>query len=258
MVERILAQQQPICATLLEIRKGDLMPSDDEFATMESFVKTMKPLVEITEVMGAEKWITISAVRPLLHKVLNTYLQPSSSDTTVEKAMKQAMLQNLSTRYTGEISSLPNTATFLDPCFKNLSFLSEDQQQEIFVNVELEAEDLLATTSSLSATSTESPPPKKSKGEQKLLSLLSDVISTDTDVMAGSNVKQEIARYTGDSQVQESPLDWWRINKLQYPTLAHLARKILSIPATSVPSERDFSHGGHIVNTKEHVYSLKM
>ena len=163
MVERILAQQQPICATLLEVRKGDLMPSDDEFATMESFVKTMKPLVKITEVMGAEKWITISAVRPLLHKLLNTYLQPSSSDTTVEKAMKQAMLQNLSTSYTGEISSLLNAATFLDPCFKNLSFLS-DQQQEIFVNVELEAEDLLATTSSsLSATSTEPPPPKKSR-----------------------------------------------------------------------------------------------
>ena len=70
MVERILAQQQPICATLLEVRKGDLMPSDDEFATMESFVKTMKPLVKITEVMGAEKWITISAVRPLLHQAV--------------------------------------------------------------------------------------------------------------------------------------------------------------------------------------------
>ena len=56
--------------------------------------------------------------------------------------------------------------------------------------------------------------------------------------------------YTGDSQVQENPLDWWRVNQLRYPTLAHLARKILSIPATSVPSERVFSHGLHIVNTK--------
>ena len=64
------------------------------------------------------------------------------------------------------------------------------------------------------ATSTEPLSPKKSKGEQKLLSLLSDVISTDSDVTAGSNVKQEIARYTGGSQYRKAHwIDWWRVNK---------------------------------------------
>ena len=43
------------------------MPSDTEFTTLELFVKVMKPLVDITEAIGAERWVTISVVRPLLY-----------------------------------------------------------------------------------------------------------------------------------------------------------------------------------------------
>ena len=45
------------------------MPSEEEFAAilMESFIKILKPLVEITETMGGQKWVTISAVRPFLY-----------------------------------------------------------------------------------------------------------------------------------------------------------------------------------------------
>ena len=36
MVERVVEQQQALCAALLELRKGDLMPSDQEFTAMET------------------------------------------------------------------------------------------------------------------------------------------------------------------------------------------------------------------------------
>ena len=53
-MERILEQQQqqPLCATLLELKKGDLMPTDREFSTREAFKEVMKPIVEITEANG--------------------------------------------------------------------------------------------------------------------------------------------------------------------------------------------------------------
>ena len=38
MVQRVFEQQQPLCATLLELKKGDLMPSDSEFDTMENML----------------------------------------------------------------------------------------------------------------------------------------------------------------------------------------------------------------------------
>ncbi len=37
MVERVLEQQQPLCGTLFELRKGDLMPSDAEFRVLQGY-----------------------------------------------------------------------------------------------------------------------------------------------------------------------------------------------------------------------------
>ena len=62
MIERIVEQQQPICAALLELRKGELMPSDNEFAAMSDFLSIMEPVVQITEALGGEEWITITMV----------------------------------------------------------------------------------------------------------------------------------------------------------------------------------------------------
>ena len=80
MAERLLSQQQPVCATLHESHKGDIIPSDAEFTTLELFIKVMKPLVDITEAIGAERWVTISVVCPLLHKLLEVYFKPEESD----------------------------------------------------------------------------------------------------------------------------------------------------------------------------------
>ncbi|GET50019.1 zinc finger BED domain-containing protein 1-like [Rhizophagus irregularis DAOM 181602=DAOM 197198] len=48
----------------------------------------------------------------------------------------------------------------------------------------------------------------------------------------------------------QDPLKWWDVNKSQFPVLAQLARKYLSIQATSGASERVFSDAGLIMSSK--------
>ena len=170
MMERIIKQHQPICATLLEIKRGDLMPSEVEFAAMESFIKILKPLVEITETMGGQKWVTISAVRPFLYKVLHISFNTTSNDTPLEKSIKESLKNNLSGHYSGKTMDLLNKACFLDPRFRSLSFLTVEEKEVVIDNV---FDEMLVTNLTISGSTNENvgPKPKKSK----LLTLLGDV-----------------------------------------------------------------------------------
>lgn len=109
MINRILEQQQPICATLLALHKGEFMQSNSEFATMEAFVYETKPLIDIhvhvTEAIGREKWITIFTIRPILHKLLQSSFLPSSNDNQQVKNFKHLLLTDLHVqeRYTGDL-----------------------------------------------------------------------------------------------------------------------------------------------------------
>ena len=102
------------------------MPTDAEVTAMETFLDVMKPIVQITEVMGAEKWVSLTAVKPLLHKLTCKHLVDNPSDTHLKRSLKKAILADLESRYTdSSTADLINKACFLDPRFKALSFLAE-------------------------------------------------------------------------------------------------------------------------------------
>ena len=269
MAERLLSQQQPLCATLLELHKGDMMPSDAEFTTLELFVKVMKPLVDITEAIGAEKWVTISVVRLLLHKLLEVYFKPDENDaiSRLEKMMKTSMHSNLSDRYTGSILMLLNVAAFMDPRFKTLSFLSDEDRLNVVASVEAEAVMLAVGNTSTSneletATSTEveitqesdlplSKKCKVSKAEKRLLCFVDDIVKLNSEMVSPADkARAEVRKYIDEEVSCETPLHWWKVNSTRYPYLSFIAKKYLAIPATSVPAERAFSVAGHIVNQR--------
>ncbi len=59
-------------------------------------------------------------------------------------------------------------------------------------------------------------------------------------------VKHEVQSYLVDIENSGAgehlnPLVWWGKNRLRYPNIAVIARKWLSVVATSTPSERVFS-----------------
>ena len=109
IIERILKQQQPLCPALLELKKGDLMPTDVEFFIMDIFIKEMKHVVEIKEALKEQKYVTISMIRLLLHKLLNAIFKNSASYSRLTKMMKLKMNKNLNNCIQTCSSALTNT-----------------------------------------------------------------------------------------------------------------------------------------------------
>lgn len=85
MVERFIKLKQPVCAALIELQRQDLMPHESEVSMMEVYQAVMKPIADITDVIGGEKHISFSAVRPLIYKLYNSYLKVNATDTLWEK-----------------------------------------------------------------------------------------------------------------------------------------------------------------------------
>jgi len=55
--------------------------------------------VQINEVMGSQRWVTITARGPLLHKLTTKHPNANKSDSRLVKAMKCAMLSKLQDHY---------------------------------------------------------------------------------------------------------------------------------------------------------------
>ena len=64
-------------------------------------------------------------------------------------------------------------------------------------------------------------------------------------------LKQEIDDYVSivhtDEDIKKGSLEFWKNSGLRFPLLQQLAKRYLSVPATSAPIERVFSTAGKIL-----------
>jgi hypothetical protein len=67
-------------------------------------------------------------------------------------------------------------------------------------------------------------------------------------------IEQELRSYLREPIIDPdgnvNAFDWWATHSARYPLIAKVARKVLAIPATSVPSEQLFSKAGQIVTDR--------
>ena len=262
MMERIVEQQQAVCAVLSNDRKNWLkMLNDGEFTNTETTVAVLRPMSIFADALSGEKWVNISAVRPLLNHILDTLLSPSDDDVALGKEMKLAISNDLRPRYSApDISMLLDKCTFLDPSF-HTSHLDDsegtkvriaDEALVILMNIDASA----SSDSTPSATDCESsntgcqPPSKKRKGLGAILSKIFDDSQNEAPLRPRQRVEVEISRYLELPVVEmdSDPLQWWKHEQKRLPVLAVLAKKYLCICGTSVPSKRMFSKSGFIVD----------
>lgn len=144
-------------------------------------------------------------------------------------------------------------ACLLDPRYKERPLLAQTLSQAKAWLTEGEAD-----TTTPETTGNEKGDPKRQKTEQgqahSLLDRLYDSMLTSmSQEEAPEGILEELERYMKEPVIDRkkgNPLEWWKNNSCHFKKLSSLARRYLSCPPSSVPSERVFSTIGNIYDEK--------
>lgn len=81
--------------------------------------KTLNPLMEFTDALSGEEYVSMSYVKPVLHLLNNTVLPLADDDTDLTNDMKRAILKYFNEKYSDPATDdLLDMASFVDPRFR--------------------------------------------------------------------------------------------------------------------------------------------
>ncbi|XP_076837705.1 E3 SUMO-protein ligase ZBED1-like [Brachyhypopomus gauderio] len=235
MMSRILDQQKALTLVLSAEKKvRHLIPTWQDIDVLESVSKTLGPLLDFTDALSGEDYVSVSYVKPVLHLFNTSILQRQEEDTDLTKKLKSEILDYLNGKYEDEATQeLLNMASSLDPRFK-MEFISADNKPK--VKARLTSEMLECQETSSSSTEVEPKVADTSQAKKAKKSLGSFFKQSGTAAMGDSfptlkdAVDAELNNYLLTPSVdKEDPLAWWKTHKVSFPHLAKLARKYLCI-----------------------------
>ncbi|XP_055956189.1 E3 SUMO-protein ligase ZBED1-like, partial [Patella vulgata] len=276
MIERFLELQAGVYGALtskdLRGKERDLSNLiDADISLAEDILICLKPMKTVPTVMCSEKHPTASMILPIYFELLSL-MSYKDDDNACICELKSAVTTDLSKRYQDpEVRMFLQKASLLDPRFKSIPFLKDDEKLELYTQVTVEASNnvVVQNSSQISRSkelvlvdndSVNSPEtatqPKRSKTESGIISILGDTYNTlappHSPMSVIEIVEQEMAKYREEIGISltTNPLTWWSAQRNKYPYLSKLAKVYLCVPGTSVPSERVFSTAGDIVSSQ--------
>lgn len=156
-------------------------------------------MLQVTTIISGEKYPTISMIAPMKHKLIQALKVPTTPPVLCTAAKE--MVNDLSQRYNDpEVRNFLHEATFTDPRFKELTFLSERERRTVMTLVQDRAEDMCAecddSDSDIQGVD-EQPPTTVKKG-----SLLDEFFgesyasARDSNITVSSKISREIDAYS--------------------------------------------------------------
>lgn len=211
---------------------GDLCLSEDEVASLESYVRVLKKVKVVSDVLEQEKVVTLSLVIPSIDKLRRALAPRAAADgeNPVEQSgdvLKRSLLEKVNERFGWLFSevSLPAVASAVDPRTGHLPLFTSELRDAVWSRVKDYATDMLSASSPARG--------RVSVSDQTLSNLLGDVRSTF------ESVEQRAALKDVD------PLVWWS-QQDHLRVLWPVIKMLLSIPASNASAERLFSAGGFL------------
>ena len=258
MLERLIEQERAVSAVLAESTKAsdrDLIPSSESIVKMKRITAVLKPFAVATQRLCAEKVPSLSLVQPVLTALLKKHLSPSDLDPGIVTELKNAIATSIRAHFTDESQRMTTYLTsVLDPRYKLLNFVDSHTKQYVFDNLLCRMKEEVELDGHVENPL---PSPKRKKTDDILdyyaSSSNGSSNGSDTDSPYEANaMEKEVSLFRAEDELDHNmdPLQWWQLNSHRFPHLAKLARRMLSIQATSVPSERLFSAAGNVVTAK--------
>lgn len=277
MLQRLREQQFSVAGVLVEdTNNHHLMLEASEWATIGGLVDLLQPFKQVAEMLSASKHPTISMVKPLLHMLLSTTLNIKETDPKEISMAKELIAKELAGTYqeTPEIDMFLNVATFLDPRYKKLPFLSALERQQVENRVLEEAKGLLEKAKDGAyrapedhvyglpeeppekkpALTSTPPPPPASVINSMLAEIFCQAGGAEDQEEWHAQVLEELSNFKSQKVLglNEDPLKWWCDRQALFPVLPKVLQKYWCVAATCVPPERLFGSAATVVSAKRH------
>ncbi|XP_061082162.1 E3 SUMO-protein ligase ZBED1-like [Conger conger] len=270
MLRRLKEQQFVIASVLAEDSNNHhLMLETAEWSMVDGLIELLQPFRLVADMMVSCRYPTISMVKPVLHMLLNTTLKGKDTDLKEVSMAKEVIAKVLSSAYqqTPEIDMFLNVATFIDPRYKKLPFLSPFERSQVEARVIEEAKALLerrkeeCSGSEESASFPDEPPIKRqaisapsppSNASNLLAVIFCQSGADENQEELHAQVMEELSNFKSQKVLglNEDPLRWWSDRMALFPTLPRVLQKYWCVPATSVLPHRLFSSSGNVLRGK--------
>ncbi|XP_043390693.1 E3 SUMO-protein ligase ZBED1 isoform X2 [Chelonia mydas] len=265
MCESLLDLKWAIMSLLEEHPKGTLAVqnlADHQWKLLQDLVPVMRTIKIATSFLREEQNISISSLMPCIHGIVAAIGQQLEESSDIIKMVvgniRSELMQRWSISEDEKVLESPAIiASFLDPRFKEMRFLSPNLRSELHKRVK----------NMLSQVFNHQSPPSpqfwvpnadykaevgeaggqlsahKDRGPSGQSQSMYDILLGKDPTESMPEIHQQLENYIVEPLCKRStnPLDWWKTNEHRFPAVARLGRQYLAIPATVVLPDQAFA-----------------
>ena len=273
MLQRCVLLQKHITNVLAESKYAHLVPSADEWLAAEKLCSLLEPFQIATDFLQGEKYPTLGGVSTYITTLVDglqgttppVHWQLGTRWNNLPKVVQEVrgfLLQDMRRRW-DPTDLLLGMGAITHPGHKSLSWLNRSNRQTIFSQLRTEMMNVVqkdeADEDGSDDEDDHEPPAKKAavtSAEEDFDLLFGHKDQSPREEIAvgdEDHIEDEYQRYLKEAEInfrKDDPMEWWRKHEVHFPHVAKLARKYLSIPASTAPAERVFSTAKNVLQKK--------